>query len=721
MSYVLYDSRGYLADGPSIQGLEDLYEWAPDDVKSFIEEGHTTDLDSLIAALDEVSTDGDVESSRVSLLKSARAAKDVLILNDGVMDEPRTAASRETSIHESADSHAPAIKKLFTTAFKHAATKIPRSALKRSSSPTVVTKLLEPAIQAIGDSLEPALERALLACLADGGQAALDMLTMRGAEDNAGRWAASKLSVSIKFNAKSEAATKWARKHAAELVTDITKTTRDLIRDEVVSAFKEGTTPAQLADLLEQIIDDDDRAELIARNETMIAASNGQRQAWDQAIDKGLLTGKEKREWITTGDQALCFVAGTQVKTPDGQQNIENIQIGDFVDTHLGPQRVTALSVRETNENLVYIKSKFGNSISTDNHPFLILRNGCPQWVRADSLKLSDFICVQKSISDSLSSSEGFYLRLCDSDDLPSLTYEKQGLSFISCLVFMPIVSVYLQSDFKLIENKINTVSSDFSFLDKQYINFCKLFSNHKFKRCFTYMSSITGFRAKSSINCDTRLNSESFTTNNASNYTDRSSAQFGTMLSCGPFGNFNLFPAFNTIRSLTRSKTLDTSNIAMLYSSINSKLIAAINEFFNNSTFFTRDIAISRTKQTSSSINTSSWLKRNFTLFANKFLGMFSRSSMITRSRTKSTATINTQDVLATMITFSHNYNKVYSLSVEKARTFFAGNMLVHNCDECEALDGKTTRLNGEYPDPGGDGPPLHVSCRCSEGIVYD
>lgn len=115
-----------------------------------------------------------------------------------------------------------------------------------------------------------------------------------------------KITVSLKFDAKNGNVIKWAKKHAAELVTDITKTTRELIRDEVVAAFKEGTTPAQLADILEQIIDDEDRAELIANTESMLAANNGQRQAWNQAVDKGLLEGDEKREWIATGDDLLC-------------------------------------------------------------------------------------------------------------------------------------------------------------------------------------------------------------------------------------------------------------------------------------------------------------------------------------------------------------------------------------------------------------------------------
>ena len=39
--------------------------------------------------------------------------------------------------------------------------------------------------------------------------------------------------------------------------------------------------------------------------------------------------------------------------------------------------------------------------------------------------------------------------------------------------------------------------------------------------------------------------------------------------------------------------------------------------------------------------------------------------------------------------------------------------------CPECEALDGTTADIDGEYPDPGGEGPPLHPNCRCTEGII--
>lgn len=34
--------------------------------------------------------------------------------------------------------------------------------------------------------------------------------------------------------------------------------------------------------------------------------------------------------------------------------------------------------------------------------------------------------------------------------------------------------------------------------------------------------------------------------------------------------------------------------------------------------------------------------------------------------------------------------------------------------CDECQALDGETVDLDEDFPDDGGDGPPLHPNCRC-------
>jgi hypothetical protein len=54
------------------------------------------------------------------------------------------------------------------------------------------------------------------------------------------------------------------------------------------------------------LIGDPERAELIARTETMRASNEGQQEAWDQAVEEGLLTGNEQQEWIVTPDDRLC-------------------------------------------------------------------------------------------------------------------------------------------------------------------------------------------------------------------------------------------------------------------------------------------------------------------------------------------------------------------------------------------------------------------------------
>jgi hypothetical protein len=48
----------------------------------------------------------------------------------------------------------------------------------------------------------------------------------------------------------------------------------------------------------------------------MQAANDGQLDAWDQAQEAGLLTGDEKKEWITTPDDRICPICDDM----DGEQ-----------------------------------------------------------------------------------------------------------------------------------------------------------------------------------------------------------------------------------------------------------------------------------------------------------------------------------------------------------------------------------------------------------------
>jgi len=112
-------------------------------------------------------------------------------------------------------------------------------------------------------------------------------------------------SLKMRFDVTNPRVIEWAKRHAADLVTQIAETTRDRIRLAVEELQEEGDV--DLAhDRILHAVGDEDRATLIARHETMMAAHAGQRESWNQAVDAGLLTGDEERTWIVTPDERLC-------------------------------------------------------------------------------------------------------------------------------------------------------------------------------------------------------------------------------------------------------------------------------------------------------------------------------------------------------------------------------------------------------------------------------
>lgn len=109
----------------------------------------------------------------------------------------------------------------------------------------------------------------------------------------------------MSFNSQNPSVIEWAKKHAAELIEQITETTRERIREAVVGLQQDGDWDVAYDKIL-NAVGDETRADLIARHETMLAAGEGQRLAWGQAEDQGLLSGRERREWIITEDERVC-------------------------------------------------------------------------------------------------------------------------------------------------------------------------------------------------------------------------------------------------------------------------------------------------------------------------------------------------------------------------------------------------------------------------------
>lgn len=108
----------------------------------------------------------------------------------------------------------------------------------------------------------------------------------------------------MRFDSKNPKAVKWARRHVAKLLDDLTVTTQHDIATAIIYGHETGDLRGQYRQIL-AAVGDKDRAQLISRNETMVVASKGQRLAWEQAVDRGLLDADVRREWITA-DLGAC-------------------------------------------------------------------------------------------------------------------------------------------------------------------------------------------------------------------------------------------------------------------------------------------------------------------------------------------------------------------------------------------------------------------------------
>ena len=153
-----------------------------------------------------------------------------------------------------------------------------------------------------------------------------------------------RIGINTNFNLKSPEAINWARTNSSSLITNISSETRKGVQSVIGSAFDLGIPPKDAAKVIRNMvgltekqsiaasryrdkISNQDRptdqvermaaryeskllryrGETIARTEIITSAHQGQKEAWQQAVDEGLLDPSEtNREWITTDDDRLC-------------------------------------------------------------------------------------------------------------------------------------------------------------------------------------------------------------------------------------------------------------------------------------------------------------------------------------------------------------------------------------------------------------------------------
>lgn len=100
------------------------------------------------------------------------------------------------------------------------------------------------------------------------------------------------------FEQLNERAEAYAADRSLSLVSDLEDSTLGKIRDAEARAFREGLTPDQFGEAIDAIIDNPDRADLIAEFELSDAQASAAMDAWRES---GVVEGKE---WLLSNDHA---------------------------------------------------------------------------------------------------------------------------------------------------------------------------------------------------------------------------------------------------------------------------------------------------------------------------------------------------------------------------------------------------------------------------------
>ena len=164
----------------------------------------------------------------------------------------------------------------------------------------------------------------------------------------------------LSFNKKNPASIAWARQQADVLIKGISDESRAAIRKVIGDSLEQGIPPVRAASLIRRSVGMTERdagammklrgmivknpgktiamgkfkvrvpagglsadqldatlsryanraihrrALSIARTATLRSSNEGQRFLWGQAVEKGLMSGKEERVWINTDDRKTC-------------------------------------------------------------------------------------------------------------------------------------------------------------------------------------------------------------------------------------------------------------------------------------------------------------------------------------------------------------------------------------------------------------------------------
>lgn len=248
----------------------------------------------------------------------------------------------------------------------------------------------------------------------------------------AGQVSVERLKLKMAFDLLNPYSVDYLQRYEFGLVSSIAEESKDALRQVLTRAFVAGGPPAQIARAIRPLVGltprdamavgnywggmvgqgvelgraevltgkyaerlINQRAEMIARTETIRAAGAGREAAWRQAVEGGQLDSRRmRRHWLVTPDDRLAVANKTPVMTMIGWKHVNTIQVGEYVLTHKDRfRRVVAVNAKRYDGPMVKFslggRARIKVSV-TPNHPLLI----GDDWVDAGKVKSTDALTV---------------------------------------------------------------------------------------------------------------------------------------------------------------------------------------------------------------------------------------------------------------------------------------------------------------------------------------
>ena len=452
------------------------------------------------------------------------------------------------------------------------------------------------------------------------------------------------------------------------------------------------------------------------------------------AITKDLMqsSGIGSWEWHGTLDDWECFPENTKVITASGNSNIQDIVPGDKILSRIGIRQVISTNCRDYKGEWSFVISDNGILICTANHPVWVIKKG---WLNACNLQVGDFVQFSNNNIGKIWGCRNFFFE--ETDNSPSVFRKIIRFAQITFRVTMPICSVYLNSYFNRWYSKVNRIAIHRIFLIKFQLKRLQDLTNRLFNSSFAFIFSKTGKGTETAVNI--AWNSpEQFITGQTIYHHWWSTTILRTKATDTSFTTSKSFTATFAVQINSISLTADQATNSITVSNLfrDSKLITTnrtnLSNHFSGPTSF---IALARTKGLAIYYISIGGIKRLATIFTSKCSAVFSyqvrtlkRTIIMCRWLSFTRQIMGTIEFFSTLFTNIGGHirqlqilsnilyhglqgisTKVYNLQIEDDPTYFAENILVHNCDFCRDNEGKIFTMNDPMPPDAS-----HPNCYC-------